>query len=63
MSRDQNKIKANVPCLYREGGRLTMPAVTCASKCAVCGFNPAVKEDRLARLGWRRNEKGDFERC
>lgn len=63
MSREQNKIRANVPCLYRDGGKTAMPAVTCASKCSACGFNPAVKEKRLARMGWRKDEKGAFVKC
>ena len=58
---DSLKRSMNAPCLYLEegkGGHIIRhaPAVDCEWDCDHCGFNPRVKERRLAKLGHRKTD-------
>ena len=58
---DSLKRSMNAPCLFLEegkGGHIIRhaPAVDCEWDCDHCGFNPRVKERRLAKLGYRKTD-------
>lgn len=60
-SHDSMKRTINAPCLFTEegkGGHIIRhaPAVDCDWNCENCGFNPRVKERRLAKIGNRKND-------
>lgn len=60
-SHDSMKRSMNAPCLFVEldkAGRKIRhaPAVDCEWNCENCGFNPLVKQRRLAKIGSRKND-------
>lgn len=48
---DKTKIRENVPCMVREGFKKFVPKVDCELRCGTCGWNPAVRKERLAKKG------------